>query len=101
MNYNNFKNLCNIKCTTPNAIAKKIGLSNSVAAKWKKGVSPTGAVLSKLADELDCSVDYLLGREENNSVLSSEEQKIINAYRENKELQDAVKRFLGVDDESS
>lgn len=54
---------CLQKNCKPNTVAKAIGLSNAIATKWKNGAIPNGEALSKIADYLDCSVDYLLGRE--------------------------------------
>lgn len=39
-----------------------IGISKGNISKWRNGTIPTGDILIKLADALDCSVDYLLGR---------------------------------------
>lgn len=45
-------------------LAKKTGISESLFSKWKK--SPTSEIassnLAKIADYLDVSIDYLLGR---------------------------------------
>lgn len=45
-------------------VAKETGISESLFSKWK--ASPTSEIssikLCKIADYLDCSVDYLLGR---------------------------------------
>lgn len=49
----------------PNTIAAHLGLSNATATKWKKGSVPNGETLVGIADYLDCSVDYLLGRTDN------------------------------------
>ncbi len=57
-----FYALCVEKGTTPNAVCKKLNLSNATATHWKNGTMPKGDVLSSIADYLDCSVDYLLGR---------------------------------------
>lgn len=57
--------LCKRKNVSPNAVAKKIGISNATCTKWKSGVIPNGETLIKLANYFDCSVDYLLGRTEN------------------------------------
>lgn len=54
--------MCVKKGCRPNTVAKAIGLSNAAATKWKGGAIPNGEVLTKIADFLDCSVDYLLGR---------------------------------------
>ena len=51
---------------TPYKLAKETGISESLFSKWKK--SPTSEISSSklvsIADCLDCSVDYLLGRDE-------------------------------------
>ena len=48
-------------------VAKNTGISESLFSKWKK--KPTSEISSlnlvKLADYLECSVDYLLGRTDN------------------------------------
>lgn len=45
-------------------VSKETGISESLFSKWKN--NPTSEISSKnlvkLADYLDCSVDYLLGR---------------------------------------
>ena len=45
-------------------LAKETGISESLFSKWKK--NPTSEIssynLARIADYLDCSVDYLLGR---------------------------------------
>lgn len=60
--------LCLEKKCKPNTIAKAIGLSTATATKWKNGTIPNGEALIKIADYLDCSVDYLLGRTDNPDV---------------------------------
>jgi transcriptional regulator with XRE-family HTH domain len=51
----------------PNQVATAIGISDSLFSKWK--LRPTSKISSEIlvsiADYLDCSVDYLLGRTEN------------------------------------
>ena len=51
-------------------LAKETHISESLFSKWKK--NPTSDISSsnlvRIADYLDCSVDYLLGRTENPSV---------------------------------
>ena len=64
---NNFK---------PNTVAKAIGLSTATATKWKNGSVPNGDALSKIADYLDCSVDYLLGRTDTPQVVNLPEPLI-------------------------
>lgn len=62
MFWNRFYELCEMHNTKPNTLAKEIGISSGILTKWKKGTIPSGEMLIKLADYLDCSVDYLLGR---------------------------------------
>lgn len=57
--------MCLQKNCKPNTIAKSIGLSTATATKWKNGAIPNGEALIKIADYLDCSIDYLLGRTDN------------------------------------
>ncbi len=52
----------------PNTMAKEIGLSSATATKWKQGAIPNDEALIKIADYLDCSIDYLLGRTDNPKV---------------------------------
>lgn len=81
-------------------LAKKVsddtGISNGNISDWKNGRSmPTAIKLDILANYLDCSVDYLLGRTDNISVyepftsqsevlqpiLNEDEQDILRIYR--------------------
>lgn len=72
--------LCIKKGCKPNTVAKSLGLSSATATKWKNGSIPNGEVLSKIADYLDCSVDYLLGR--TSSPLTEREQLLLDILRE-------------------
>lgn len=69
MFWKRFYKLCISKNTKPNPVAKDIGISSGVVTKWKNGTTiPNGETLIKIADYLDCSVDYLLGRTDNPEV---------------------------------
>lgn len=57
-----FYQLCEENNTKPNSVAKMIGVSSATCTKWKNGAVPNGETLLKLADCLNVSVDYLLGR---------------------------------------
>jgi len=55
--------MCIAKGTKPNPVAKEIGVSSGVITKWKtEGTLPNGETLIKIADYLDVSIDYLVGR---------------------------------------
>ncbi len=62
MFWDNFYTACKANGFTPSGLIKKLGLSNSLVTTWKKR-PPNGETLLTLADALDVSVDYLLGRE--------------------------------------
>ena len=68
--------LCTKNNFKPNTVAKAIGLSTATATKWKNGSVPNGEALSKIADYLDCSVDYLLGRTDTPQVVNLPEPLI-------------------------
>lgn len=65
MNYLLFEKLCKDKGTTPTAISKKLGLSKGNTSNWKNGGNPSVDILCRLADELNCTTDDLLGRDNN------------------------------------
>lgn len=76
-------------------VADACGLSHTCVCQLETGArNPTGTTLFMLADFFEVSTDYLLGREddfgnisvyrtESSSALSGNEQKIIDAIREN------------------
>ena len=64
VNYLFFERKCKECGTTPTALSSKLGLSKGNASNWKKGGNPSVEVLIKIADELNCTVDSLLGREQ-------------------------------------
>jgi transcriptional regulator with XRE-family HTH domain len=62
---NNLKNARKAKGLTQIDVAKYIGLSQSAYSDWERGVSNIdSASLMRLADLLDVSVDYILGKTE-------------------------------------
>lgn len=88
MFYDNFKLLCDQRGVSPKRAVMEIGLSNSIATKWKNtGATPNGETLKKIADYFGVSVAYLLGTEQkekpapNGNGLSEEEIKFIEWYR--------------------
>lgn len=53
--------LCAGKNTTPNAVAKKLGLSSGSVTSWKKGAIPRDTTLNKIAKYFGVTPEYLLG----------------------------------------
>jgi transcriptional regulator with XRE-family HTH domain len=68
-----FEKLCCDVGKKPNPVGKEIGVSSSTISQWKNGSIPNGETLMKIADYLNVSVDYLLGRTD-----SSNNNNIIN-----------------------
>lgn len=64
MFYDIFLQLCDEKGVKPTPAAIAIGVSSAAAAKWKKGSTPSGDNLQKIAEYFNVSVDYLLEKEE-------------------------------------
>lgn len=64
MFWDTFKNLCASVGMSPNAVAKKIGLSSAIITYWSRGTAPSIDSLNKVAAFFDVSIDYLTGKEE-------------------------------------
>ena len=60
MFYDVLTNLCHLRGTSVTALLKDLGLSTSKGTAWKKGSTPTGDILLKIANRLNVSTDYLL-----------------------------------------
>lgn len=72
--YDIFQELCRKHGTTPNAVCKELGFSNSVATYWKKAKNPPKReFLDKIAKRFNVSSDYLLGIETKNAPAASGE----------------------------
>ena len=62
MFFDKFQALCTNKGVSCKKAVEDIGLSNSIATKWKKtGATPQGETLNKIATYFGVSIDYLLG----------------------------------------
>ena len=98
MFWNVYSSLCSSNDTSPSAVAIAIGLSNSIATKWKNGAYPSGDILVKLSEYFNVSVDYLLGLDtepNRNTPLSDDIQELIDLYNSLPERkQGEVKGFI-------
>lgn len=66
--YETIKEICNRKKNiTLTEMVRALELSTSMPTNWKRGIIPNGETLIKLADYLDVSIDYLLGRDAPNA----------------------------------
>lgn len=76
---------------TQEELAKKIDTSQTNIGRWEKGLNePTYSAIIKLADFFGCTVDYLVGREDDFGnvtitgtapALSNEEERLLKAFR--------------------
>ena len=76
-----FQALCTKKGVSCKKAVDEIGLSNSIATKWKKsGATPKGETLNKIAEYFCVSTDYLLGKAEstNEKTPTSEGERTIS-----------------------
>lgn len=69
MFYDRYIALCVTSNEKPYSVAKKLGLSNSNVAQWKKGSTPRKEVLQRIAEYFNVSIAYLMGLEELPSTL--------------------------------
>lgn len=61
MFFDTFKELCDAKGVSPKRAVTDMGLSNSIATKWKKtGATPSTETLVKIADYFDVPMPSLL-----------------------------------------
>ncbi len=80
-------------------IAVDLGISQESISKYETGKAmPSKDILIKLADYLNCSIDYLLGRTDNPNLnkqkISKEDTKIENLIFRYKKLSDTNKNKL-------
>lgn len=66
MDYLRLEELCREKNISTSKLAEMVGVSKGNTSTWKKGGNPSLEVLCKMADALDCTIDYLLGNEKIN-----------------------------------
>lgn len=82
MFYERIQQLCRIQNTTVTSMLNELGLSTGSTGNWKKGQLPKGDVLAKIADYLNTSVDYLIGRQTDPvKMLTAEESELLHCYQ--------------------
>ena len=87
-------------------VASFLGIDRTTYVKYESVLcEPDNKTLIKLAELFSVSVDYLLGRDtlENpipyNSFISEHEYRLLEAYRNNIDMQSAVNKLLGISDD--
>lgn len=104
--YFKFIELCNSVGKSPSKVALEIGTSKPAVTRWKSGSTPSDAVILKIADYFDVSVEYLKGETDEKKKPSADkgeeltnEKRLLLALFDQipKEKQaEAIKRFLEV-----
>lgn len=74
------------------------GLNINTISELSKGKQISYLNFAKIADNLECSVDYLLGRSTAQHETSEKEKRVISAYRDNPDIQPAVDRLLKIEE---
>ena len=84
--------------TTVGKMLSDCGLSvNTLSSMQSGGYYPRLEAITKIADYLDISVDYLLGRDVQHGELPDDERALLKAYREKPEnVKNAVKALLEI-----
>ena len=59
-----FYALCRSRGTSPNAVARELGIPSGSVTAWKQGSAPRAKTLHKLAQYFDVSLENLLGQNE-------------------------------------
>ena len=77
--------LCKEQGSTPNGVAKKLGVASASVTQWKQGSVPRVETLARIADYFGVTVDYLTGKseEKKQSVLPEEnglDEEFIRSY---------------------
>ncbi len=100
MFYDVFNSLCTSKGISCKRATLEMGLSNSIATKWKKtGAIPNGETLNLIAEYFGVSVDYLLGAETKNAPTPEDERIDFDDFtyamqNEARDLTDVDKQLL-------
>lgn len=86
-------------------VAKVVGVSKATVKRWESGEIENikRDKIVSLANALHTTPAYLMGWVDNDTSdieLSKDERKLVLAYREHPEMQDAVNKLLGIDDNS-
>ena len=85
--------------TTVGKMLSDCGLSvNTLSSMQSGGYYPRLEAITKIADYLGVSVDYLLGRDAQHGELPDDERALLEAYREKPEnVKNAVKALLEIE----
>ncbi|MCI8332312.1 MAG: helix-turn-helix transcriptional regulator [Clostridiales bacterium] len=79
-------------------LAELIGVSNSRVSNWEQGINrPDADIIAELCRALQVSPSELLDVHLSDEEITEQERKVLQAYREKTELQQAVNILLGIE----
>ena len=80
-------------------LAEKISVATKTIYGWENDISmPDYPTLPLLREALGISLDELFGLDDGGIVMSKDERKLIEAYREQPDMQRSVLRLLSIED---
>lgn len=105
MFYDNLASVCAQMSTKIATVVKECGGAVGSIDGWKKGAAPRSDIVVKIALRLNVTTDYLLlGRttapEQPMQFQTTKEQQILLAYKAHPELQPAIDKLLGIEEET-
>lgn len=90
-----FQSLCEKKGISCKKAVEEIGLSNSIATKWKRtGAIPKGETINRIAEYFGVTADYLLGKSQAESSADVLDAVDIAFYGEYRELDEDQKETV-------
>ena len=103
--YDNLASACAQMNTKIATVVKECGGAVGSIDGWKKGATPRSDIVVKMALRLNVTTDYLLlGRtsapELSMQFQTTKEQQILAAYKAHPELQPAIDKLLGIEEET-
>lgn len=78
MFYDVYAELCKQRNVSESKVAETIGLNRSAVVKWKKGATPAGPTIQKLADYFGVTTDYLLTGEQTEKAPAPEGERSVS-----------------------
>lgn len=80
-------------------LAKNIGVATSTLSLYESGRrEPSIRTIQRIAEELHCTSDYLLGlRDEPSFFITEMEKALVRSFRQKKEMQKPVCLLLGIE----
>lgn len=78
-------------------LAQRIKVSSARLSNWEQGIHrPNADIIAKICQVLDISPSELLDVQISTDTLNEQERKLVTAYRDKPELQEAVNILLGI-----